>query len=92
VIYKWALDKNGSTKAWYVAWLKKARGEKVMKRKKGKLWQKRMYKSWQKKNWRMLTWGLTHENQDPFQLVQDHQKKKKSELILLLKEFKDVFA
>ena len=37
VICKWALDKSGSTKAWYAAWLKKVRRKKLIKRKRRKL-------------------------------------------------------
>ena len=54
-----------------------------MKRKMKKLWQKMMYRLWQKKSWNKLTLGLTRRNQGPSRL---------SELILLLKEYKDVFA
>ena len=46
MLCKRAPDKSGSTKVWCAAWLKKVRGKKVMKRKRRKLRQKRMYRLW----------------------------------------------
>ena len=74
--YKRALDKNCNTRAWCVAWLKKAQRKEVMKRKMKKLWQKMMYRLWQKKGWKKLTLGPTHRNQGLSQLVQGCQKMK----------------
>ena len=55
VNYKRALLESGSIGIWRVAWLKKIRRKKVMKKKMRTLWQKKMYKLWQKKSWRKLT-------------------------------------
>ena len=50
VNYKQALPESGSIGIWRVAWLKKIRRKKVMKKKMRTLWQKKMYKLWQKKS------------------------------------------
>ena len=42
-VRKWAPCKNGSIKVWCVAWLKKVRRKKMIRRKKRKLQQKKMY-------------------------------------------------
>ena len=55
VKYKRAPPKRGNAGVWRVAWYKKVRGKKVIKRKMKKSRQKRRCKLWQKKSWRKLT-------------------------------------
>ena len=89
--YKRVPLKSGSIRVWRVAWQKKVQGKKVMKKKMKKSWQKKRCYLWQKEL-EEVDLGFGSQGPRPISISANLTEREKSELILLLKEFKDVFT
>ena len=90
--YKQAPPKSGSTGVFRVAWLKKIQRKRVMKKKMRKLWQKKDVQVVVEEELEEVDLGSSSQEPRPILISESLTRKEKSELVLLLQEFKDVFA
>ena len=87
--YKRASLKIGSTRVWRVVWHKKVQGKRVMKK---KMKAEKEVQVVAKEELEEADLGFGSQGPRPISISASLTEREKSELILLLKEFKDVFA